>query len=110
MIVELPGRGRHGMHLPGMKGIVSSKTQVVRRGQRLESPAERPIQLACVLIILIAIASYYFVMRPTTTSSPVDTTSLDYLVAQCHAGRDSAWVQECERRTRAEDEKRKGSR
>ena len=109
MIVELPGRGRHGMHLPGMKGIVSSKTQVVRRGQRLESPAERPIQLACVLIILIAIASYYFVMRPTTTSSPVDT-SLDYLLAQCHAGRDSAWVQECERRTRAEDEKRKGSR
>ena len=51
------------MHLPGMKGIVSSKTQVVRRGERLESPAERPIQLACVLIILIAIASYYFVMN-----------------------------------------------
>ena len=40
---------------------------------------------------------------------PVDTTSLDYLLAQCHAGRDSAWVQECERRTRAEDEKKKGS-
>jgi hypothetical protein len=62
------------MHLPGMKGIVSSKTPVVRRGQRLESPAERLIQLACVLITLVAIASYYFAMRPTTTSSPVEST------------------------------------
>ena len=62
------------MHLPGMKGIVSSKTPVVRRGQRLESPAERLIQLACVLITLVAIASYYFAMRPKTTSSPVEST------------------------------------
>ena len=62
------------MHLPGMKRIVSSKTPVVRRGQRLESPAERLIQLACVLITLIAIASYYFAMGPTTTSSPVEST------------------------------------
>jgi hypothetical protein len=98
------------MHLPGMNGIVSSKSQAVRRGQRLESPAERPIQLTCVLVALIAVASYYFAMRPTTTSSPVDTTSLDYLLTQCRAGRDSVWAAECERRTRAEDEKRKGSR
>jgi hypothetical protein len=74
MIVEVVGQRRHGMHLPGMKGIVSSKTPVVRRGQRLESPAERLIQLACVLITLVAIASYYFAMRPTTTSSPVEST------------------------------------
>jgi hypothetical protein len=97
------------MHLP-RKRLGSRKPTTALGGQQLESPAERPIQLACVFVTLIAIAIYYFSVRPTASSFPVDTRSLDYLLAQCHTGRDSTWRRECERHTRAEDKKRKESR
>jgi hypothetical protein len=52
------------MHLP-RKRLGSRKPTTALGGQQLESPAERPIQLACVLVTLIAIAIYYFAVRPS---------------------------------------------
>jgi hypothetical protein len=103
------------MHLPDIKKIITGKP-IARPSQLLDPPAERPIQLACLLVVLIAVAIYAFAMRPWTslladgaTPSPADATSLENLLARCRTGRDSAWSRECERRTRAEDEKSKGN-